>query len=59
MIENNNQGELFDTITGEYEFGYLLKIFALCFVSVFIVSLVIISMVYLARKYLSSKRSSP
>ena len=35
LIQNNNQGEAFDTTTGEFRYIYLLKVFSLSFIVIF------------------------
>ncbi len=36
LIQNNNQGESFNTITGEFEYIYLFKVFSLSFIVIFL-----------------------
>ena len=37
LIQNNNQGEVFDTMTGDYRYWYLSDIFAISFGVIFFV----------------------
>lgn len=48
MIQDNSQGEAFDTISGVYEYWYLSKVFSIVFGEVFVLILLFAGAIHLA-----------
>lgn len=53
LAENNNQGELFDTVTGAWNLAYALQVCAVIFVPSFVVIFAITMLIRGARDELS------
>ena len=47
IIQDNSQGEAFDTASGIYEYWYLSKVFAIVFGEIFFLILLIVGAIYL------------
>jgi hypothetical protein len=49
LIQNNNQGEAFDTMTGVYKYSYLLTVFVICFNAIFFPILTFLGAIFFRR----------